>query len=48
MSKQANEQAKKEGVTRNIEFYIAVSANNESIDNDYVLVTFLIVFIWYE
>ena len=37
--KQANEQAKKEGVTVNTEFNV-VSANNESIDNDYVLVTF--------
>ncbi|HJU59908.1 MAG TPA: class I SAM-dependent methyltransferase [Nitrososphaeraceae archaeon] len=36
---QAKEQAKKEGVTRNIEFY-TVSANDESIGNDYDLITF--------
>ena len=36
---QAKEQAKKEGVTRNIEFSSA-SANNESIGNDYDLITF--------
>jgi SAM-dependent methyltransferase len=36
---QAKEQAKKEGVTRNIEFYV-VSANDESIGNDYDLITF--------
>ena len=36
---QAREQAKKEGVTRNIEFY-AVSANDASIGNDYDLITF--------
>jgi 2-polyprenyl-3-methyl-5-hydroxy-6-metoxy-1,4-benzoquinol methylase len=35
----AKEQAKKEGVTRNIEFYL-VSANDESIGNDYNLITF--------
>jgi 2-polyprenyl-3-methyl-5-hydroxy-6-metoxy-1,4-benzoquinol methylase len=35
----AKEHAKKEGVTKNTEFYV-VSANDESIGNDYDLITF--------
>ena len=40
---QAKEQARKEGVTANVEFS-TVSASDESIGNDYDLITCLIVY----